>query len=127
MSMLLSARKPASEALSIIREAIGNPYMDSIFNSLSTGLMQGRKFSALLTEAQCFDRMLVDMVEIGEETGNLSKPISQCAEFYQSERERASNLLTKLAEPVIMIILGSMLALIMLAIVLPTFELINAF
>jgi len=127
MSMLLSSGMPISEALMITYEAIGNIYLRSTFNSMCTGLKQGRKLSAVLSEAKCFDIMIINMVEIGEETGSLSKPISQCAEYYQSERERVSDLITKLAEPVIMVVLGGVLALIMLSVILPTFELINAF
>jgi len=127
MSMLLSSGMPIPEALMITYEAIGNVYLSSTFNNICTGLKQGRKLSAVLAEAKYFDIMLINMVEIGEEIGSLSKPISQCAEYYQSERERASDLITKLAEPVIMVILGGVLALIMLSVILPTFELINAF
>jgi len=127
MSMLLSSGMPISEALMITYEAIGNVYLSSTFNNMCTGLKQGRKLSAVLAEAKWFDILLINMVEIGEETGSLSQPISQCAEYYQSERERASDLITKLAEPVIMIVLGGVLALIMLSVILPTFELINAF
>jgi len=127
MSMLLSSGMPIPEALMITYEAIGNVYLSSTFNNMCTGLKQGRKLSAVMSEAKCFDIMLINMIEIGEETGSLSKPISQCAEYYQSERERASDLITKLAEPVIMLVLGGVLALIMLSVILPTFELVNAF
>ena len=125
MSMLLSAGKPASEAIYIIRDAMGNAYLDSTFLYISVCLKQGRSLSALLAEVKFFDFMLVNMVEIGEETGSLCKPLSQCAKYYQVEQDRAYALFTKLAEPVIMIFLGSVLALIMLSVILPTYELIN--
>jgi len=127
MSMLLNAGLPAPESLSITRDAIANAYLDRTFISIVTGLKQGRKFSTLLAEARYFDPMLINMTEIGEETGDLARPISQCAAFYQTEQERTSALYAKLAEPVIMIFLGSALALIMLSVILPTFELVNAF
>jgi type IV pilus assembly protein PilC len=127
MSMLLASGMPIAEALMITYDAIGNVYLKSTFNNMCAGLKQGRKLSAVATEAKIFDIMLINMVEVGEETGSLVKPISQCAEYYQSERERASELITKLAEPIIMLFLGGVLALIMLSVILPTFELINAF
>jgi type IV pilus assembly protein PilC len=127
LSMLLAAGQPAHEAVNIIREAVGNAYLDRVFLNISAGLRQGRRLSALLASAKYFDLMLIRMAETGEETGNLSKPITQCSKYYQAEQERASALYAKLAEPVIMIILGSMLALVMLSIILPTFDLVNAF
>ncbi|MDR2649466.1 MAG: type II secretion system F family protein [Clostridiales bacterium] len=127
LSMLLSSGQPAHEALNIIRGVVGNAYLDSIFLNISTGLRQGRKLSTLLAEAKYFDPLLITMVETGEETGNLSRPVAQCAAYYQTEQDRASALYAKLAEPAIMIFLGSVLALIMLSIILPTFDLVNAF
>ena len=127
LSMLLSAGQPLAESLNIIRDTISNVYMDSTFIYISIGLKQGRRLSALLTEAKYFDLTLINMVEIGEETGSMAKPVSQCAEYYQSEHERVSSLVARLAEPVIMVILGSILGVIMLAVILPTFKLVNSF
>ena len=127
LSMLSAAGLPAPESLDIVRGAIGNAYLNSMFFSMISGLRQGRKLSSLLAGAGYFDPMLINMVEIGEETGSLSKPVSQCAAFYKAEQERASALAAKLAEPVIMILLGAALAVIMLSVILPTFELVNAF
>ena len=126
MSMLLAAGLSASESVNITREAVNNTYLDSMFLSIITGLKQGRKFSALLSESKYFDPLLINMVEIGEETGSLAKPLSQCAAYFQAERNQSAALYAKLAEPLIMICLGSALALIMLSVILPTFELINA-
>ena len=127
MAMLLSAGKPASEAIYIIRDAIGNAYLDNTFSYMTLCLKQGRQLSNLLTEVKHFDFMLINMVEIGEETGSLCQPLSQCAQYYQIEQDRAYALLAKLAEPVIMIFLGAVLALIMLSIILPTYAMINNF
>jgi len=127
MSMLLAAGLSAPESLNITREAIRNTYLDKIFLTMITGLKQGKKLSSLLADAGCFDLTLINMTGIGEETGSLAKPISECAAYFQAEQERVSSLYAKLAEPVIMIFLGSALALIMLSVILPTFELVNAF
>ena len=127
MSMLLGAGAPMTESVEITREAVGNTYLDGAFSSIITGLRQGRAFSAALADAECFDPMLINMAQIGEETGSLVKPLSQCAAYYQAEQDRASALFAKLAEPAIMVLLGAALAFIMLSVILPTFELVNAF
>jgi len=127
MSMLLDAGLPALESVDITRGAIGNTYMDRTFLAIITGLKQGRKFSPLLSEAKYFDPMVVNMIQTGEETGGLGRPLTQCASYFQTELDRVQTIYARLAEPVIMIILGSALALIMLSVILPTFELVNAF
>jgi type IV pilus assembly protein PilC len=127
MGMLLKAGRSAPEAIESVKPVLGNTYLSPILTRLRTGLTQGRKMSDLMREANCFEPMLINMVHIGEETGSLPQILTQCAEYFQAETARSAELVGKLAEPLVTIVLGAVMAFVMLSVILPTFTLVNAF
>jgi type IV pilus assembly protein PilC len=70
--------------------------------------------------------MLTQMIKIGEESGSLDNVLSKTAEFYDSEVETATNQLATLIEPLIIVILGFVVAFIIISIILPVFQMYNA-
>ena len=75
--------------------------------------------------ANLFPNMMVQMTSIGEESGSLDDMLNKTAEFYEDEVDNAVSMLSSLMEPIIMVVLGSIIGTILVAMYLPIFNLGN--
>jgi type II secretory pathway component PulF len=126
LSLLLGAGRPVSEAVPVCAEVVGNERVRQDLAGIHTALSAGRAFWAALGDLPYIDPLLVGMARVGEETGRLPQTMEQCQGYFTNNYRRTINRLNKLVEPVITLTLGLLLALVMLAVVLPTFELATA-
>jgi type IV pilus assembly protein PilC len=77
--------------------------------------------SIALQKEQVFPLMAIQMISIGEETGELDKMLAKVADFYEDEVEQAVKALTSILEPIMIVVLGGMVGAILLAMYLPMF------
>jgi len=78
--------------------------------------------SLALQKAQVFPSMAIQMISIGEETGELDQMLMKVADFYEDEVEQAVKALTSIMEPIMILFLGGMVGSILLAMYLPMFK-----
>jgi len=123
LHLLLSAGLPVSQALPLTEDVMDNLQVRRDINRISAELNTGKSFWEALGEVKYIDPLLVGLARIGEETGNMSQTIEQCQDYYSQGYRRAIKRINKLVEPMITLILGIGLGIIMLAVILPTFEL----
>ena len=86
----------------------------------------GQTLSAPLTRSKVFPPMVVQMIDVGEETGALDAMLEKIADFYDDEVDAAVDALTALLEPMLMVFLGVVIGFIVVAMYLPIFEMANA-
>jgi type IV pilus assembly protein PilC len=113
---------PILTALDIVRDTAGNQV---IFNSIEKAkyeVQQGGMLSTALDRDKVFPPLAVQMVSIGEETGELDSMLMKVADFYEDEVEQAVKALTSLIEPIMMVFLAGMVAVILLSMYLPMFS-----
>ncbi|MCL2355902.1 MAG: type II secretion system F family protein [Defluviitaleaceae bacterium] len=125
-SILLSSGLGIPEAVSVCGEIFDNPIVVGDLQNVSLKLDSGLTFRQSLSEIPYIDPLLTELVGVGEETGRLPQTIEKCNVYFESAYRHEVRRLNKLIEPVLTITLGTILGAIMLAIILPTFELATA-
>ncbi|MCL2571300.1 MAG: type II secretion system F family protein [Defluviitaleaceae bacterium] len=123
LHLLLSAGLPISQALPLTEDVMGNIQVKKDIANISAVLKTGKPFWVALSEVKYMDPLLVGLARVGEETGHMSQTIDKCQSYYANSYKQAIKRLNKLVEPVITLVLGIGLGIIMLAVILPTFEL----
>lgn len=122
---LLGSGVPIIKSLEIVGNAIGNEvYKERLFLT-AEDMKRGIPMAENMAESKLFPSMLVNMIEIGEQTAQLENVTQKVAEFYDEEVDNVVNALTKVMEPMIMVIVGVVVGGIVAAIMLPIIQLTN--
>ncbi len=119
MSSLLSSGVPAMEALDIVARASGNAVVAEATQHVKTGVREGKTFAEPMKQRDVFPPLLVQMVEVGEQTGALDDMLLKAAEFYQGEVDQTVSNLTSILEPVMVVVMGGVVGTIIISLYLP--------
>ncbi|MEM9009261.1 MAG: type II secretion system F family protein [Cyanobacteria bacterium P01_F01_bin.86] len=117
---------PILTALEIVRDTSGNQVIANAIEEARAEIQTGGMISLALQKHQVFPVMAIQMISIGEETGELDQMLMKVADFYEDEVEQAVKALTSIMEPIMIIVLGGMVGSILIAMYLPIFALPNA-
>ena len=126
LGTLLGAGVPILEALTITADTAGNEVYARALCRVRDGIREGENFAAPLRTARMFDPMVVNMIDVGEETGELDKMLGKIADTYEEEVETLVGGLTSLLEPVMIIMLGLIIGTIVIALFMPMVGMIQA-
>ena len=113
---------PILTALEIVRDTAGNQVIANVVDGSRREIQQGGMISVALQKEQVFPLMAIQMISIGEETGELDKMLMKVADFYEDEVEQAVKALTSIIEPIMIVVLGGMVGTILLSMYLPLFK-----
>lgn len=119
ISTLMGAGIPLSEALEITSRSMKNIHFKRALMAAKKEVEQGTNLSEPLRKSGLFPLMIPQMVKIGEETGNIDGMLLKAADYYEDEVEIATGSLTTLMEPLIIIVLGVIVAVLVLAMYMP--------
>jgi type IV pilus assembly protein PilC len=122
MQTLLSSGINLLDAIDICRDAIGNKTLADSLTQMRAEVEQGKTLGAIMTKMPIFPSMVVQMVTVGESTGNLDKMLERVADFYEDEVQTLVSNLTKMIEPFVLVFLGGMVGGLMIAMYLPIFK-----
>jgi type IV pilus assembly protein PilC len=123
---LLTSGVPILQALKITRETIGNEVIQNAVDKVHDSIKEGDTIAAPLDEAKVFPPMVVNMIDVGEETGALDAMLMKVADIYDAEVEAAVEAMLALMEPMIIIVLGGIIGFIVVSLYLPIFTLGDA-
>jgi type IV pilus assembly protein PilC len=123
LATLFSAGIPLSEALNILSQTISHATFRQVIKKLQRDIHAGKQLHLAMQESQLFPAMMLQMVQVGEESGTLEKMLLKIAEFYEADIDRAIAHLGRLLEPLIMVILGVLIGGLVIAMYLPIFKL----
>lgn len=123
IATLLGGGIPLVTALDTSARAIGNRYFASELAGVSQQVREGRSLAGALAERQLFPDVALKMVEVGESTGALQDMLTSVADFYDEENETALGRFVTVIEPTLLVIMGLVIAVLLLALYLPLFEL----
>ena len=123
LATLLGGGIPLVNALEIGGRSMTNRYLAGELGDVTRRVREGESFAAALLARAVFPDVAVKMVEVGESTGALQEMLNSLADFYDEEIETEVARFITLIEPVILVIMGAVIALIVLALYLPLFEL----
>ena len=119
---LFAAGVPLVEALDSVAGAAGNILYEEATREIRSKVNQGMSLTSGMQATELFPNMVLQMASIGEESGSLDDMLNKAAEFYEDEVDNAVAQLSSLMEPIIMVVLGSIIGVILVAMYLPLFS-----
>ncbi|MFM6753794.1 MAG: type II secretion system F family protein [Dolichospermum sp.] len=113
---------PILTSLEIVRDTSGNQIVANAIDAAREEVQQGGMISIALLKKAVFPPMAIQMMTIGEETGQIDAMLMKIADFYEDEVEQAVKALTSILEPLMIVVVGGMVGTILLAMYLPMFK-----
>jgi len=126
LATMFAAGVPLVEALESVAGASGNRVYFEGTQQIRADVSTGMQLQAAMNATGLFPNMVVQMVAIGEESGELDTMLSKVADFYEAEVDDAVAALSSLLEPVIMVVLGVLIGGMVIAMYLPIFKMASA-
>jgi type IV pilus assembly protein PilC len=121
-STMFAAGVPLVEALDSVGGASGNFVYQHATKMIQSEVMTGTQLTVAMQNVNVFPAMVIQMVSIGEETGALDAMLGKIADFYEGEVDDAVEALSSLMEPMIMVVLGTLIGGMVIAMYLPIFK-----
>lgn len=126
LGTLISAGVPILEALHITRETAGNEVYANMLGKVHHAIRQGDTFANPLRQSKTVDALVVNMIDVGEETGDMDKMLEKVANNFDEDADVLVGSLMSLLEPIMILLLGGMVGTIVLAMFLPMVSIITA-
>ncbi len=126
LGTLVQSGVPILEALSIVRDTAGNAVFENAFTRIYESIREGETIAQPLREARIVDDIVVNMIDVGEETGDLDSMLNKIADNYDEEVETLVEGLVSLLEPLMIVVLGGIIGFIVIALFLPLVNLISS-
>lgn len=126
LGTLISAGVPILEAINITKETVGNEVFSRAMIKVHDAIREGESFASPLRTANICDGLVVNMIDVGEETGELDTMLLKIADNYEEEMDVVVESLVSLLEPIMVVVLGGTVGFIVVALFMPLVELIQA-
>ncbi len=126
-STMISCGVPILEGLDISAKVVGNAVLENTFLRAKEVISQGKSIVIPLAKDPFVPDMMVQMIGVGEQTGALDTMLGKIADFYEEEVEYAVSAMTSMIEPIMMVFLGGIIAVLVIAMYLPIFNLASGF
>jgi type IV pilus assembly protein PilC len=123
LATLLGGGLPLVNALDIAARSVGNQFMAGQLDVVATRVREGQSFAAALDARKTFPDVAVKMAEVGEATGALQEMLNTVADFFDEEIATYMERFVTLVEPVLLVIMGIVIASLLLALYMPLFQL----
>ncbi len=125
LATLISAGVPILEALNITRETSGNEVYARMLGKVHAAIRQGDTFANPLRQSKTVDSIVVNMVDVGEETGDLDKMLMKVADNFDEDADVLVSAMMSMLEPILIVFLGSIVGTIVLAMFMPMVTMIQ--
>ena len=119
LAIMLSSGLPILLALESIFKVINNKFLEEELRKVKEAVNKGEKFATALGKINVFSQMVLDLINVGEETGRLDEMLNRIADFYEEEVMRTLNTLISMLEPAVIIFLGVVVGSIVVSLFLP--------
>ncbi|MDD4600418.1 Type II secretion system protein F [bioreactor metagenome] len=126
LGTLIRGGVPIISALDVVKKTTTNAGMIQALKAAQTSISEGLGLSTPLGASNIFTAMVVQMVAVGEETGELDKMLDKIADFYESDVDDVVGRLSSLLEPILIAVLGVIIGFMIIAIVLPMFDAVTS-
>jgi type IV pilus assembly protein PilC len=123
MGQLINAGVPMLDTLSITAEISGNSLYRRMWRAVYSAVKQGKKISAPLNKSPLLPRSVVQMIGAGEESGKLGEVLDEVSDYYAKELRQVIKSVTAMIEPLMIVLMGSIVGFIAMSIILPIFKL----
>jgi type IV pilus assembly protein PilC len=125
LAMLMKSGVPILQALEIVSDTVNNKVIGKAITDVQLSVRDGESIAKPLTKYPVFPPMVVQMISVGEETGQVDTMLEKIAQFYDQEVEAAVDALTSLIEPILIAIIGGCVGAAVVALYMPMFNIIK--
>ncbi len=125
LGTLVTSGVPILQALNITRETAGNVVISDAINKVHDAVKEGESMVAPLESSKVFPPMVISMVDVGEETGQLPEMLLKVADVYEDEVDNSVSALTSMLEPLMIVVLALVVGVIVLALFMPLIQIIQ--
>jgi type IV pilus assembly protein PilC len=126
LSSLLSSGVPIARCLAITKEVLQNEYYKKVIDDANVAIEKGQTLSEIFkANPKLYPVMMGEMIEVGEETGNLSKMLLDIAVFYEGEVETKTKDLSTIVEPVLMVFIGGAVGFFAISMISPMYSILD--
>jgi len=123
LSTLLVGGIPLVQSMETAADSLGTPLLKRLIEAAGKSVREGQPLSGSLKASKMFPPLAIDMIEVGESTGALPSMLNSVAEFFEEDVNTRMAAMLSLIEPAIMILMGSFVAFVLIALYLPIFSL----
>ena len=123
LSTLLRGGIPLASALDVASNSMGNRYFSQQLEGVTREVLEGKSLSASMAERGIFPAVAIKMIEVGESTGALREMLTSTAEFFEEEIETSLSRFVTVVEPVLLVIMGLIIAILLLSLYMPLVQL----
>jgi len=117
---------PIVQALSLVANVVGNAYLGARILGMREGIERGESVLRTATGAGVFDALVLQMVAVGEETGEMNTLMSEIADMYEREVALEVEGLAAKAEPILLVVMGSLVLVLALGVFMPMWDMVSA-
>lgn len=125
-SMMMSAGVPIVQSLGVIARAVGNAWIGENIKRMRDGISKGETLYQSALKTGMFSPLVMQMIAVGEESGNIDELLAEVADFYDSEIEYDLKRLSSAIEPILIVFIAGMVLVLALGVFLPIWDLANA-
>ncbi|HEV2844435.1 MAG TPA: type II secretion system F family protein [Thermoanaerobaculia bacterium] len=125
LSTLTASGVPILDGLEITAKTAGNTIIEDAIMAVRKSVEEGKSISEPLAQTKVFPAMVVQMINVGEQTGALDQMLAKIADFYEDEVDTAVAGLMKLIEPIMITVLGAVIGTIVAAMYLPLYSILS--
>jgi type IV pilus assembly protein PilC len=125
LSMLMHSGVPILQALDIVSDTVNNRVLSKAVADVQNSVQEGESIAKPLSKHPVFPPMVVQMISVGEETGQVDTMLEKVAQFYDQEVEATVDALTSLIEPIMIAMIGSCVGAAVIALYMPMFNIIK--
>ena len=122
LGTLLASGIPLIKAMNIVKNIVNNRVIAKAIENSQEGIVEGESIAAPLARSGVFPAMVIDMIAVGENSGQLEHMLIKVSDAYDNQIETTVSGLTSILEPFLIVIMGGIVLFIVLAVLLPVFE-----
>jgi len=122
-AMILQAGVPLIQGIAIVSKAVGNEYIGAKLHRMRIGIEKGDSISRMARSIGLFPPLVIQMILVGEESGNIAEMLQEVADFYEGEIDVELKNLSSVIEPLLIVVIGIMVLGLALGIFLPMWDL----
>lgn len=124
---MLRAGVPLTQALGLVADAVDNRWMGHKINEMRRNIERGESLSRVARSSQLFTPLVLQMLQVGEETGRIDEMLNEVAEYYEREVDYDLKSLTAKIEPIMLAIVAVMISVMAAGIFSPMWDMMNAY
>ncbi len=121
-SMALTSGVPITQAMTVVSQSVDNEYVAGYVVSMRNGIERGDSLTRTATATEMFTPLVLQMLAVGEETGQVDELLGEVADYYEREVDYDIKNLSAAIEPVMILVIGAMVLLLALGVFLPIWD-----